>query len=252
MPSPGSPTASSTTPKTTSPKPNATARSPSWLHRRQRPLLPPTAPRQHHPPKQSRSRRRQNRSFYPLPNQPGQNAEETNNFFNTQIINRENYIHTSRVDHNFTPKNRFFFRWFNQQHDNSTDFLGTITNVDLLDRTAWGLVADDVHIFNPGLLLNVRYGITYESNINRLGPNGIAFPTVQVDGAVYTALSNNGGTRGATNYSTAGATLTKISGRHSTRYGVEYRLQRETAFDYGFAAPQLLFAGTYLHPRPAR
>jgi hypothetical protein len=208
-------------------------------------------------------------SFYPLPNQPGQNAEETNNFFNTQKINRENYIHTSRVDHNFSPKNRFFFRWFNQQHDNSTDFLGTITNVDLLDRTAWGVVADDVHIFNPGLLLNVRYGITYEQNINargsqgfdltslglpaslttniinRLGPNGIAFPNVQVDGAVYTALSNNGGTRGATNYSTAGATLTKISGRHSTRYGVEYRLQRETAFNYGFAAPQLLFAGTF-------
>ena len=207
--------------------------------------------------------------FFPLPNQPGQNAEETNNFFNTQKIDRENYIHTSRVDHNFTQKNRFFFRWFNQQHDNSTDFLGTITNIDLLDRTAWGLVADDVHIFNPGLLLNVRYGITYESNINsrgsqgfdltslglpsslvsnivnRLGPNGIAFPNVQVDGAVYTALSNNGGTRGATNYSTAGATLTKISGRHSTRYGVEYRLQRETAFNYGFAAPQLLFAGTY-------
>lgn len=207
--------------------------------------------------------------FYPLPNQPGQNAEETNNFFNTQKIDRENYIHTSRVDHNFTAKNRFFFRWFNQQHDNSTDFLGTITNVDLLDRTAWGVVADDVHIFNPGLLLNVRYGITYESNINargsqgfdltslglpaslttnivnRLGPNGIAFPNVQVDGSVYTALSNNGGTRGATNYSTAGATLTKIAGRHSTRYGVEYRLQRETAFNYGFAAPQLLFAGTF-------
>ena len=81
-------------------------------------------------------------SFYPLPNQPGQNAEETNNFFNTQKINRENYIHTSRVDHNFSQKNRFFFRWFNQQHDNSTDFLGTITNVDLLDRTAWGVVAD--------------------------------------------------------------------------------------------------------------
>ncbi len=208
-------------------------------------------------------------SFFPAPNQPGQNVEETNNFFNTQKINRENYIYTSRIDHNFSAKNRFFFRWFNQQHDNSTDTLGNITNIDLLDRTAWGAVADDVHIFSPGLLLNVRYGITYENNINsrgsqgfdlttlglpsslvtnivnRLGPNGIAFPNVQVDGAVYTALSNNGGTNGVTNYSTAGATLTKISGRHSTKYGVEYRLMRETAFNYGFAAPQLLFAGTY-------
>jgi len=208
-------------------------------------------------------------AYYPRPNQPGQNTEERNNFFNTQKINRENYIHTSRVDHNFSQKNRFFFRWFNQQHDNSTDFLGTITNIDLLDRTAWGAVADDVHIFNPGLLLNVRYGITYESNINgrgsqgfdltslglpaslvtnivnRIGPDGFAFPNVQVDGGAYTALSNNGGSRGVTNYSTAGATLTKISGRHSTKYGVEYRLMRETAFNYGFASPQFLFAGTY-------
>jgi hypothetical protein len=208
-------------------------------------------------------------NYYPAPNQPGQNAEETNNFFNTQKINRENYIYTSRVDHNISSKNRFFFRWFNQQHDNSTDSLGTITNVDLLDRTAWGAVADDVHVFSPGLLLNVRYGITFESNINsrgsqgfdlttlglpsslvtniinRLGPNGIAFPNVQVDGNVYTALSNNGGSRAVTNYSTAGATLTKISGRHSTKYGVEYRLMRETGFNFGFAAPQLLFAGTF-------
>jgi hypothetical protein len=208
-------------------------------------------------------------SFYPQPNQPGQNAEETNNFFNTQVINRENYIYTSRVDHTVSSKNRIFVRWFNQQHDNSTNFLGTITNIDLLDRTAWGGVIDDVHVFNPGLLLNVRYGITYESNINsrgsqgfdltslglpqslvtsivnRLGPNGIAFPNVQVDGAVYTALSNNGGSSAGTNYSTAASTLTKISGSHSTRYGVEYRLQRETAFNYGFAAPQLLFSNNY-------
>jgi len=210
-------------------------------------------------------------NFYPAANQPGQNAEETNNFFNTQKINRENYIYTSRMDHTISSKNRFFFRWFNQQHDNSTDFLGTITNVDLTDRTAWGAVVDDVHVFSPGLLLNVRYGITFESNIvnrgsqgfdltslglpaslvtnivNRLGPDGIAFPNVQVDGnnVTYTALSNNGGTSGATNYSTAAATLTKISGRHSTKYGVEYRLMRETAFNYGFAAPQLLFTWIY-------
>src|SRR6185436_10419707 len=37
----------------------------------------------------------------------------------------------------------------------------------------------------------------------------------------------------------------KISGKHSTRYGVEYRLQRETAFNYGNVAPQLVFNPTY-------
>jgi hypothetical protein len=208
-------------------------------------------------------------SYYPLPTQPGQNAEERNNFFTTQVINRENYTYTNRFDHNFSPQNRFFVRWYNQQHDNSTNSLGTITNIDLLDRTAAGVVVDDVHVFNPGLLLNVRYGINFESNIgsrgsqgfdltklglpaslvtaivNRVGPNGIAFPNVQVDANAYTALSNNGGTRGATNYHTAQATVTKISGLHSVRAGVEHRMQRETQFNYGFSAPQLLFAQTY-------
>jgi hypothetical protein len=208
-------------------------------------------------------------SYYPLPTQPGQNVEETNNFFRTQNIVRESYTYTSRVDHNFNEKNRLFFRWNNQQHDNYTNSLGTITNIDLLDRTAWGMVVDDVHVFSPALLLNLRYGITYESNIasrgsqgfdltslgfpaslvtnivNRIGPNGIAFPNVQVDGNVYTALSNNGGTRGATNYHTASATVTRISGAHSMRFGAEYRLERETAFNFGFAAPQLVFGNVY-------
>src|SRR5262249_13815958 len=86
-------------------------------------------------------------SYYPAPNQPGQNVEERNNFFNTQNILRENYTLTGRVNHNFTEKNRFFVRWNNSQHDNYTDSLGTITNVDKLDRTGWGVVVDDVHVF---------------------------------------------------------------------------------------------------------
>lgn len=208
-------------------------------------------------------------AYYPLPNQPGQNAEERNNFFNTQRIYRENYTYTSRLDHNFSEKNRFFVRMFNQQHDNLTDALGTITNVDLLDRTGWGIVVDDVHVFNPGLLLNVRYGISYQSDIasrgsqgfdllslglpqalvneihTKLGKDGIAFPNVQVDGGAYTALSNNGGTRAVTNYHNAGATLTRIAGNHSMKVGAEYRLQMETGFNYGFVAPQLVFAQTY-------
>jgi hypothetical protein len=208
-------------------------------------------------------------SFYPEPNQPNLNAEERNNFFNTQRINRENYTYTGRVDHNFNDKNRFFFRWNNSQHDNLTDALGTITNIDILDRTGWGAVIDDVHVFSAGLLLNLRYGVSYQSDINsrgsqgfdlaslglpasllteihsKLGPDGIAFPRVEVDGGAYTPLSNNGGTRGATNYHTAQAIVTRIAGPHSMRFGTEYRLQRETGFNYGFIAPQFVFGNAY-------
>ena len=208
-------------------------------------------------------------SYYPLPNQPSLNVEERNNFFTTRTINRESYTYTSRVDHTFSGKNRFFGRMFNQQHDNYNNQLNTITNIDILDRTAWGIVLDDVHVINPGLLFNLRYGITYQSDINsrgsqgfdllslglpaqlvneiktKLGTDGIAFPIIAVDGGAYTQLSNNGGTRAATNYHTAMATLTWITGSHSMKYGAEYRLQRETGFNYGSVAPQLNFAQTY-------
>lgn len=208
-------------------------------------------------------------SYYPLPNQPAQNVEERNNFFNTQKINRESYTYTARADHNVSDKNRFFARIFNQQHDNYEDQLGTITNINILDRTAWGIVLDDVHVLNPGLLFNVRYGITYQSDITTRGsqgfdllslglpsqlvneiktklvPDGIAFPIIAVDGGAYTQLSANGGARGATNYHTASGTVTSITGSHSMKIGAEYRLQRETGFNYGSVAPQLVFAQAF-------
>ncbi|MCS7023411.1 MAG: TonB-dependent receptor [Bryobacteraceae bacterium] len=205
--------------------------------------------------------------YFPEANQPNQNREQRNNYFTTQEILRENYIYTSRVDHVFSEKNRFFVRINNQQHDNYTNSWRTITNIDLLDRTGWGAVVDDVHVFNAGLLLNLRYGVSYQSAINsrgsqgfdllslglpatlvheitrKLGRDGIAFPGVQVDG--YLTMGNNGGTRETTNYHTAQAILTKISGSHSMRIGAEYRLQKETGFNYGYVAPQFTFNATF-------
>jgi len=207
-------------------------------------------------------------SFYPAPNQPG-TADFRNNFFRTRNIYRENTTLTNRVDHNFSARNRFFTRWNNSQHDNSTDTLPGITNIDQLDRTGWGLVLDDVHVFNPGLLLNVRYGVAYQSDLTtrgsqgfdlaslglplglvneiktKLNPAGIAFPNVQIDGNAYTALGINGGGIAATYYHTAGATLTRIAGAHSSRFGAEYRLLRETGYGFGQVAPQMVFAGVY-------
>ncbi|MBL8223367.1 MAG: hypothetical protein JNL62_29310, partial [Bryobacterales bacterium] len=49
-------------------------------------------------------------SFYPEANQPNLNREQRNNYFTTQDILRENYTYTSRIDHNFSEKNRFFVR----------------------------------------------------------------------------------------------------------------------------------------------
>jgi hypothetical protein len=207
-------------------------------------------------------------SYYPAPNQAA-TEDGRNNFYRTRSINRENYTLTSRVDQNFSEKNRFFVRWNNNQHDNSTDTLPGITNIDLLDRTGLGVVVDDVHVFSPGLLVNVRYGITYQSDLTRRGsqgfdllglgfpqslvneintkvnPEGIAFPNVQIDSNAYTALGINGGNTAATNYHTASATVTRLTGAHSMKFGAEYRLMLETGYNFQNVAPQLLFTGVH-------
>jgi hypothetical protein len=206
-------------------------------------------------------------SYYPEPNQPG-TADGRNNYYRTRNIFRENYTFTSRVDHNFSESNRFFLRWDNRQHDNRTDTLPGITNIDQLDQTSWGLVVDDVHVFNPGLLLNVRYGVTLQNPVTRRGsqgfdltslglpaqlvdeiktkvtPDGIAFPNVTIDGA-YTALGINGGNTANTLYQTFAGTVTRISGAHSMKFGADFRLMRETGYTFGHVAPQMVFNGVY-------
>ncbi|MBM3784592.1 MAG: TonB-dependent receptor [Acidobacteria bacterium] len=204
--------------------------------------------------------------FYPEGNQAG-TVDFSQNYFRTRQIFRENYTVTSRVDHQFTAANRFFFRWNNSQHDNKTDTLPGPVFEDILDRTGWGAVADDVHVFSPSLLFNVRYSVSYQADDTTRGSAGfditslglpsslkneigskldvtsLIFPQSNVTN--YTSLGLGAPSRGSTNYHTASATLTNIRGSHSMRYGAEYRLQRETGRAPGFVNPQFTFGTNF-------
>lgn len=205
-------------------------------------------------------------AYYPEGNQQG-TADASQNYYRTRTIARENYTVVSRVDHQLSSANRLFFRINNSQHDNNTDTLPGPIFQDILDRTGWGGVLDDVHVFGPGLLLNLRYSVSYQSDITtrgsagfditslglpsslkseiarKLDTDGLVFPQAVVNG--YTSLGLGGASRAGTNYHTAGFTLTSIRGSHSMRYGGEYRLQRETGFGYGFVNPQFTFGSTF-------
>jgi hypothetical protein len=202
--------------------------------------------------------------FWPEPNQPG-TEDFRQNYFRTRDIERRNRNLVSRVDHSFTQNNRFFVRWSNDRYDNRAQTLPTLAAGDITTQTGYGLVVDDVHVFNPQLLLNVRYGLTYENPVNSrfsqgfdlrsLGlpktlvdeikakndPRGIAFPQVVVDSSAYTNLGATGGDKRAIYYQTLAGTLTKITGNQSLRFGAEYRLMRENGIDYGNIAPRFDF-----------
>jgi hypothetical protein len=201
--------------------------------------------------------------FWPQANQAG-NADFRQNFFRTRDINRDDRNMTGKIDHNFSERHRMFFRLSNNQHDNKQDTLPGLASGTVLDRTTYGAVIDDVYVFSPRTLLNLRWGVTYEDDatlrrsqlmdLTTLGfpqslvneimtkstPGGIAFPQISVDG--LQKLGDAGGNQIGTLYHTWAGTLTRTTGGHSLRMGGEHRLHRENAFNYGAVSPNLTFS----------
>ena len=203
-------------------------------------------------------------TYWPQPNQPG-TVDGRQNYFRSQDIKRHNRSLLGRLDHNFSQNHRLFFRGNNSQYDNTAQTMPTIAAGDITDRTGYGFVLDDVYVFNPGLLLNLRYGVTSQDQIasrysqgfdllslgfpesllreirTKNNPAGLAFPLVVVDGSTYTDIGDNGGNTYSTYYHAWAGTVTKITGDHSFRLGGEYRLMRENGYGFGNVAPRLEF-----------
>jgi hypothetical protein len=204
--------------------------------------------------------------YYPLPNQAG-TAEARNNFFRTTKALEDTWVHLVRLDHAFSEKHRAFVRLskdFWEEDKNRTFTTGS--NGIILNRQNQGLTLDDVYVFSPAFLLNVRYGITYANFTERRISQGFdltslgfssrlanlldsriaTFPNVQIGS--FTQLANwetgDGG-----NYSTThniATTLTKLTGNHSLRFGADFRVYRENQGRYPIAvSPQLAFSNTY-------
>ncbi len=206
--------------------------------------------------------------YYPDPNQAG-TSDGRQNYFRTVPNIPWNRTLVNRFDHILSDKQRLFARWNNNQYDSTSDTLPTFVTKSVTSRTGWGAVLDDVYVFNPQLLLNVRYGITYQRllasrgsqgfDLTTLGfsqnlvneiasktnPAGFTFPAVNIDGGAYTQLGADGGSDVKTYYHTFSATTTKVTGGHSIRFGGEYRIMQENGFNYGNVSPQLTFAQAY-------
>jgi hypothetical protein len=205
-------------------------------------------------------------NYYPLPNQAG-TREARNNYFRTTKALEDTWVHLVRVDHAFSDKHRAFVRvskdfW---QEDKNRVF-DTGANGIILNRQNEGLTLDDVYVFSPSFLMNIRYGITYANfteyrqsrgfDLSTLGfspqlvslvpKDRATFPNVQLGS--FTQFSNwetgDGG-----NFSTThnvASTFTKLRGDHSVRFGVDFRVYRESQGRYPLeVSPQLNYATTY-------
>lgn len=206
---------------------------------------------------------------WPSPNQPTTNREFRQNFFRSSKALEDYWTTLGRVDHTFSEKHRVFLRFdrdFWQEDKNR--FLNAADNITgiILNRVNRGIALDDVYVFNPSTLLNLRYGITAQefperrvsrgfdlkslgfsdSLVNLIDRANAVFPRVNV--APFTVLSNwesgDGTTSSVIHH--ANATVTKISGKHNYRIGVDGRVTREFRNRFpNSAAPDYTFNSSF-------
>jgi hypothetical protein len=180
--------------------------------------------------------------YFALPNRPAVNLAGAQNFSGNkaQVFTRKNV--TSRVDHAFSDKNRFYFRFvynndpyywtsvFPNKIADPTNPFGPIT------RWQTSYLAADTYTWTPNLIMDTRYSFSnrkfiansagWGSNvIQEIGLKGVpsgAFPALRISG-----ISNVG----ASNYREQAPirqhqfinNWTWVHGRHFVKFGGEVR-----------------------------
>ncbi|MBY0504820.1 MAG: carboxypeptidase-like regulatory domain-containing protein [Bryobacteraceae bacterium] len=204
---------------------------------------------------------------WPEPNQPTTNREFRNNFFRSSKALEDYWTNIGRIDHTISEKHRLFGRmhrdYWQEDKNRFFDANDNITGI-VLNRVNRGVALDDVYVFSPSLLMNLRYGITQQefperrvsqgydlsklgfsaALVNSLDRTQATFPRTNV--APFSLLSNWESGEGATSslihhYS---GTITKVTGAHTLRFGFDGRVNREFRNRYPQqTSPDLVFGG---------
>ncbi|MDQ6699109.1 MAG: TonB-dependent receptor, partial [Acidobacteriota bacterium] len=203
---------------------------------------------------------------WPLPNQPG-TSDFRNNFFISGKALEDYWTTIGRVDQNFSEKHRVFIRMDRDYwQENKNHWFGdNITGV-ILNRINRGAAFDDVYMFNPGFLLNFRYGVTaqefperrssrgfdlaslgFSPALTSLVPKDLAtFPNVQAGSITQLANWESGDGVTSSLIHSFVANFTKTLGSHTVRFGPEFRIENEYRNRFNLdVSPQLSYTNTY-------
>jgi Carboxypeptidase regulatory-like domain/TonB dependent receptor len=206
-------------------------------------------------------------NLFPLPNRQG-TPDGRNNFFATPKALEDYYVHFARVDHAFNDKHRIFARfhydWW--EEDKNDDFLNR-NNALFLNRINQGIALDDVYVINSKMVLNVRYGLTYQEFPERRASRGFdlaslgfspaltnlvfendlaTLPRVTIPGYSTIARWETGDGTNTSMVHSVSAGMTRLEGRHNLKFGTEFRVYR--AFGNRFqlsTAPDLSFNNSF-------
>ena len=182
---------------------------------------------------------------------------------------------TTKIDPNISATNRMFVRgsWY-QRDSHYNDYLASVASGTLFQFISWQGVIDDVHVFNPTTVLNVRYGYNrFDRNADMEKPEAIGFdltklgfpsqyntmipeidrrfPRLDFTGGDMVSVAYGNDFRPVTS-KTVAATLNKSMGAHAVKTGVEMRQYGERARFTGNAkSGQYAFSNTYTRQNSA-
>jgi Carboxypeptidase regulatory-like domain/TonB dependent receptor len=205
--------------------------------------------------------------YWPTPNQTG-TKEGLNNYFSNAPQLENTWDHLGRADHTFTENHRAFISMHSSYWHEYKDraFPDNPTTGYVHYRHNEGVSVDDVYVFSPRFLLNVRYGLLFGDYLEQRPSRGFdlaslgfppqlvgtidrnlaTFPNVQVGS--LTALGSwsdgDGGTSTMTH--ALGATFTHLRSNHNLRFGADFRVYRQNLNRFPLdVSPQLIFSSTY-------
>jgi hypothetical protein len=218
-------------------------------------------------------------SYYSLPKNSGTNAATgpAGNITDSTLAEQTKAYNTltAKVDQIISSKNRMFgrFSWY-ERNSHYNDYLGSVASGTLFQFISWQGVVDDVHIFNPTTVLNVRFGYNrFDRNADMEKPEAIGFslaslgfpssydtmvteslrrfPRLDFTGGDMVSVAYGNDFRPVTS-KTIAATLNKSMGAHTLKAGMEVRQYGETSQPTGNAqSGQYTFSNTYTRQNSA-
>jgi len=201
--------------------------------------------------------------YFAPPNQAG-SLDFQNNYQAVRDNSNDFWQVMGRVDHVINERHRVFARythsWLNFYRDRLFHNEARGLNRYRLQN---GVALDDVYVFSPSLLLNVKYGMTLftqsdgpfskgfdlvglgfsPSFVNQLDPQAVSFPQVAIE--LMTKLGEGTNTDLTTNYHNWAASVTQFVGGHSLKWGGEFRLLRHHDYSFGNGTPLMNFNNNY-------
>lgn len=201
------------------------------------------------------------------PSAPPAGTVDGRNNFGTAVRNLLVYrSHMLRADHNFSDRHRVYgvLTLFMQDNDRNRDFPNTARG-DFLARRGRGFAFDDVYVVNSTLVLNSRYGfnrfgaadgpLTLGTDLGGLGfPSALAsqldraltaLPAITIDGYAGIGFSGGSGSDAKTQNHFVSSQATWTRGKHTLRFGGEYRVYQDNTYTYGNISPAIAFGTTW-------